>query len=254
MNHSELTDRINEIHDETGFSFFVNGQKVENRFDHENRFQYKEADIENQLAYSLYSYIASAIIFKAQSKEMTKKGYDCLDRQWENIIQSQKTDIFDNSKVIKDNAMRLLKSFLMSDDDVTMEMMLAKFSPLCVLKDISLQPKKAKKIMRTFNRKKEIIFNQVILFLRALYHSFLGRKDIIADRIHPDYENLSNGIFSYDETEILVPSWQNAFCMDGYKKVVTETLSQLSDNFPMKDVCNISLIYLVKDIIVTHGI
>ena len=254
MKQQELIEKILDLHDEQKFSFSINGEKVENRFDHENISQYKEEDIENRLSYSLYSYIASAIIFKAQSKEMTKNGYDHLDRQWESIIQQQKVDIFDNSKVVKDNAMRLLNSFLMTDEEVTMDMMLAKFAPLCVLKEISINPSKARKVVRVFSRKKEVIFNQAVLFSRALYHSFLGRKDIVADKIHPDYENLSDGIFSYDGIELFISSWQNAFSVDGYKKVVLDSLENISDNFPLKDIQKVSLIYLVKDIIATAEI
>lgn len=251
MKQIELLEKIRDLNQEEAISFYVNQEKVENRFDHENISQYKEADIENDLSYSLYSYIAASIIFKAQSLEFSQKGYRCFDRQWEDIIQKQKTDIFENSKVIKDNAMRLLSTFLMTNENVTLSMLLAKFAPLCVLKEISKNEQKARKIMRTFQRKKEVIFNQAILFSRSLYHSFLNKNDIVADKIHPDYEDLSNGIFSYED-ELFCPSWQNAFSLDGYKKVVEESILKISNNFPLKDIKKISLLYLVKDIIATY--
>jgi hypothetical protein len=249
MQYNELTQKINKLDNKEKITFLVNGQKVDNRFDHENIDQYKEADIENLLSYSLYSYIASAIIYKAQGNDMAKKGYSHFDRQWETIIQNQEKDIFDNSKVVKDNAMRLLDSFLMSGEDIRLDALMARFSPLCVLRLIQLNPQQSRKIMKTFTKRKEVIFNQTTLFIRSLYHSLLNQSGIDPMKIHPDHENLANGLFSYDGTTLYIPTWQNAFSMNGYKNVITEALKELSPNFPLSEIKDISVIYLVKDII-----
>lgn len=251
MNRLEIINLVRDIHTEEKISFSIGSTKAYNRFDHENCNQFKEGDACTDISYMLYSYIACAIFFKAQGKEKAEKGYSLFDNEWESLIRRQEKDIFDNSKVVKDNAMRLLSAFLFSKEEVKLDRIMAKFSPLCLLKEIEKEPKKAKRTIRRFDKDKEVIFNQTMLFLRSLHHAFLSRDDIKAEEIHPDFQNLSSGFFSYQDEELLLPTWQNAFTLESFRNVAVSSLLKLSDGFPLSKIKKISIIYLVKDIVAT---
>ena len=96
--------------------------------------------------------------------------------------------------------------------------------------------------------RKEIIFNQVVLFSRSLFHSFLNKTGIESNKVRPDYSSLNNGIFLYQGKTLIVPTWQNAFTLSAYKEVIMHGIDSLSDNFPISDIDSVAVIYLVKDI------
>lgn len=251
MNRLELINSIQSLTDENKIVFTIGDEKISNRFDEKESKQDKKKDYSVDISYALYSNIANAIFFKAQGKERASKGYDMYDIQWENIIRGSEKKITENAKAIKDNALRILDSFLYSKSSITMTDLLAKIAPLCVLKVMQDHPKEEKKVMKAFKKKKEVIFNQVLLFSRCLYHTFLNRSDLDSIKIHPDFENLANGIFSYDNKELFIPAWQNAFTLENYKQVVKNGLLRFSQNFPVSEIECISVIYLVKDFIAT---
>lgn len=251
MNRLEIINRIKNVSTEDRISFSIGSEKAYNRFDRENRNQFSQGDILTDISYMLYSYIACAIFFKAQGNEKAEKGYSFFDSEWENLIRRQEKDIFDNAKVVKDNAMRTLSAFLFSKEEVKLDRLMAKFSPLCLLKEIEKTPKKSRKILHQFDKNKEVIFNQTLLFLRSLHHSFLSRNDIKAEEIHPDFQDLSSGFFSYKDEELLFPTWQNAFTPESFKKVSLSSLMNLSDCFPVSNIKKLSIIYLAKDIVAT---
>lgn len=251
MNHIEIIQSIQEIKDESKIHFSVGDEKAENRFDYENANQYEEGNLITEISYMLYSYIANAIIFKAQSKEKSEYGYSLFDRQWEDLIQKKEISLFENQKVVKDDAMRLLGDFLSTAKEIRLNQLIDKFLPLCILKESIEQKDSERKAIRAFKKKKEVITNQVTLFIRSLYHSFLTRSDILPLKIRPDFDDLSNGIFSYDEVSLYLPTWQNAFTLESYKKVIKKSLLLLSSSFPIESVKEISVIFLSKDIIAT---
>ncbi len=251
MNHNEIIQSIQEINDESRIHFSVGDEKAENRFDYENASQYEEGNLITEISYMLYSYIANAIIFKAQGKEKCNLGYSLFDTEWEGLIQKKEISLFDNQKVVKDDAMRLLNDFLSTSKEIRLNQLIDKFLPLCILKECIEHKDAERKAIRTFKKKKDVITNQVTLFIRSLYHSFLTRSDILPNRILPDYQNLSNGIFSYDDSSLYLPTWQNAFTLESYKKVIKKSLLSLSSAFPIESIKKISVIFLSKDIIAT---
>ncbi len=251
MNHIEIIQSIQEITDESKIHFSVGDEKAENRFDYENANQYEEGNLITEISYMLYSYIANAIIFKAQGKEKSEYGYSLFDKQWEDLIQKKELSLFDNQKVIKDDAMRLLGDFLFTAKDIRLNQLIDKFLPICILKESIEHKESERKAIRAFKKKKDVITNQVTLFIRSLYHAFLTRSDILPLQIHPDDADLSNGIFSYNETSLYFSTWQNAFTLESYKKVIKKSLLLLSSSFPIESIKKISVIFLSKDIIAT---
>ena len=108
------------------------------------------------------------------------------------------------------------------------------------------------KLEDLFEKKKDIVYNQVTLFSRSLYHTFLNRSSIDPMLIQPDVHDLSNGVFAYNKEELIIPTWQNAFTLESYKSVLKNGVIACSNEFPFKDIRMLSVIYLVKDIVGTY--
>lgn len=251
MKSLELINELSSLNDEEKLNFFIGDEKISNRFDREDIKQYQEGDYETKISYSLFSYILSAIIIKAKGKDRTIYGYSCFDTQLENLIKSFSNDIFHNDKVIKDDAMRTLNAFLFTNEDIKLNSLINKFMPLSTLNEIKKNPNDKRKLLKTYEKKTEIITNQVTLFVRSLYHSFLNKKDINAKDIMLYDEDYSIGTFIYKDKELIIPTWQNAFTLDSYKKVAIESLKSLPINLYNDLIDTISIIYMVKDIVVT---
>ncbi len=252
MNRLELINSIQNLTDEKEITFLIGDEKISNRFDRLDMKQCEKGDFYTEISYALYSYIANAIFFKAMGKEKSKEGYPFFDQQWEDIIHGVDTIYEENTKVVKDRALRLLDAFLSSMDGTTLTDLMEKIAPLCVLKIIKKHPKEEKKILRKFDKKKDIVYNQVTLFSRSLYHTFLNRSNLNPLCIQPDLHDLSNGVFVYDQKELIIPTWQNAFTLDSFKSVLKTGVGSCSTEFSFKDIKSVSVIYMVKDIVSTY--
>lgn len=252
MNRLQLIQFIQSLENENLIAFSVGDEKLSNRFDRLDMKQCEKGDFYTEISYALYSYIANAIFYKAMGKEKAMEGYFYFDTQWEEIIHGQETIYDENSKVVKDRALRLLDSFLSSMDETTLADLMEKIAPLCVLKIMKNHPGEEKKILRKFEKKKDIVYNQVTLFSRSLYHTFLNRSSIDPMLIQPDVHDLSNGVFAYNKEELIIPTWQNAFTLESYKSVLKNGVIACSNEFPFKDIRMLSVIYLVKYIVGTY--
>lgn len=247
MNLQELSNLILSIEDENKINMTIADEKISNRFD---RVEPKEGGVDylTEIAFAIYSYVTAAIIFKAQGKERSTRGYDYFNSEWNKIVEVQKPDILEESKTEKNNAAYVLNAFLFTEEKVLMSDLMAKFAPLAVLKIMNQNPKEEKLIMKTFSKNKEVIFNQVLLFTRSVLHSFFNKSGIEAMKMRVDFDDLANGMFSYDNKVVVIPTYENAFTLQSYKRVAVERLSHLSNNFPTSQLRGVCLIYLTKDI------
>ncbi len=248
MNINELKSKIANIQDEKRVTFSIGDDILSNHFESDKESKMTKEDISTALAMTIYSYIANSIFFKAQGRESYLKGYHHFKEEWDKVVKSQKEEIQIESKNEEENALLLLNQFFTNSKQVLLPEMIAKFAPLAVLSLISKKEEESAEIIKTFSKEKEIIFNQVILFSRSLFHSFLTRHDIESDKIRPDYSSLGNGVFLYKDNTFVVSTWQNAFTLEAYKEVLYKGLDSLSDNFPISNIESVSVIYLVKDI------
>lgn len=247
MNIQELSNLIASLDDEKKISLTIADQKVTNRFDTVEP-KVGGRDILTDIAYIIYAYVVAAIIFKAQGKEKSKAGLDYFLHEWEQIVSVQKPDILEESKTEKNNAAYILNAFLFTEEKITMSDLLAKFAPLAMLKVMNENPEEEKLVMKTFSKNREVLFNQVLLFTRSVLHSFFNKSGIDALKMRVDFDNLSNGMFSYDNKVVIIPTYENAFTLNSYKRVAIKKLSQLSKNFPSAELKGVCLIYLTKDI------
>ena len=248
MNKQELKSKIAQINDEKRISFSIGDEILSNHFDRDDENRMTSEDISTSLAYTIYSWIANSIVFKAQGKESSQKGYLYFKEEWDKIVKNQKENLTIESKTEEENALLLLNQFFENKKQVLLPEMIAKFAPIAVLSLMMKDEKESKSIIKEFNKNKEIIFNQVVLFSRSLFHSFLNKTGIESNKVRPDYASLNNGIFLYQGKTLIVPTWQNAFTLSAYKEVILNGIDSLSDNFPISDIDSIAVIYLVKDI------
>lgn len=248
MNINELKSHIANIQDEKRVTFSIGDEILSNHFESDKESKMTDEDTSTILAMTIYSYIANSIIFKAQGRESYQKGYNYFKEEWDKIVKSQKDEIQIQSKTEEENALLLLNQFFTNSKQVLLSEMIARFAPLAVLSLISKKEEESAEIIKVFQKEKEIIFNQVVLFSRSLFHSFLNRNDMESDKIRPDYFSLGNGVFLYKDNTFVVSTWQNAFTLDAYKEVLYKGLDSLSDNFPTANIEYVSVIYLVKDI------
>ncbi len=248
MNITELKDKITNIDDEKQVTFSIGDEILSNHFESDKENKMTTEDYSTTLAMTIYSWIANSIIFKAQGKDPSQKGYQYFKSAWDTIIKNQKDELSLQSKTEEENALLLLGQFLSNSRQILLSEMIAKFAPLAVLSLISRKENESLEIIKTFNKEKEIIFNQVVLFSRSLFHSFLNKTGIESNKIRPDYFSLDNGAFLYNDNTLVITTWQNAFTLDAYKQVLLNGINSLSNNFPVSNITSVSIIYLVKDI------
>ena len=249
MNKQDLCKRIDQILIQD-LSFQIGDLKIENRFDRLDEKEHKAKEFSSVVALKLASYIEAMIIFKAQSDEKKRKGYQVFESEF-NKTTKPLLFVANEAKEIEKKALVVFDEFLYSKRAVKLEELLASLSPLVILKMVKQIDDNSKGLIKKFQKEKEVIFNQTLLFLRSLHHSFLSRNDIKAEEIHPDFQDLSSGFFSYKDEELLFPTWQNAFTLESFKKVSLSSLMNLSDCFPVSNIKKLSIIYLAKDIVAT---
>ena len=254
MNRKELIDVVTNIESVEQISFFTSDNKVSNRFDLEEKEKKKHDDYLLDISYTIYSYIVSSIIFKAQGKESQEKGLSFFEKEFDSLVSKQKADIREETRLAKDTALHLIKAFFNGTAKILIQDMMAKFAPLAVIKTMDMHPNEAKHIMKLFSKHKETVFNQTLLFSRSILHSFFNKEGISSNRMHPDYDALGNGLFSYDSTTLIIPTALNAFTLENYKSVIIDGLNIASKNMPLGNISSFCVIYLTKDICAKYDI
>lgn len=252
MNKLDLIDSLQKSEVEK-LQFTLENKEITNRFDEYKKTQYKKGDLLNEITDTLYSFIANAIILKAQSNSKKDETFKVYNEYLENILKNLKIKTKENTSFIKDNAVYLLQSFIYSKESTSLEDLINKLLPLCVYKVIEDNPCcKARKIKRISKWKYKVIQNVVILYLRSLNHSFFIDSEIDAEKISIYTADFSLPVFKYDKT-LFISTWQNAYNLTDYKKVCINSISNLDEKY-VSDVDSISLLYFTKNIIVKNNL
>ena len=244
MTKEAICSQIQQINDENDIEFYLGDSKIVNRFDRTNNHLYEQADLTTDIAYTLYSYVINAIIYKAQGKSKSSNGYQHFSTYLDRLIQGLAKDIITDVTIEKNKALVMLDAFLFDKENIKIEQLLACLVPLAYIKVMKDNPAEVKKIAKLFQKEKEVIFNLTLKFIRSLYHIKLTIAD--ASLITIDCHDLGNGLFAYKD-ELILPAWQSAYTLEDYKDCALHLLQRLSDNFPLKDIKAISLLYLSKD-------
>lgn len=251
MNKLDLINSLQKSEVEK-LQFTLENKTITNRFDEYKKTQYKKGDLLNEITDTLYSFIANAIILKAQSNSKKDETFKVYNEYLENILKNLKIKTKDNTSFIKDNAVYLLQSFIYSKESTSLEDLISKLLPLSAYKVMEDNPCKTRKIKRIIKWKYKVIQNVVILYLRSLNHSFFSISEIDAEKITIYTTDFSLPIFKYDKT-LFISTWQNAYNLDDYKKVCINSISNLDEKF-VSDVDSISLLYFTKNIIVKNNL
>lgn len=247
MNKLDIITAVNDLADQGRISFFFNDKEVTNRFD-VNGIGYVEDTKQSLISFSLYSLVANAVILKGQGKEKSQIGEVSFKTYFDSIVKKVPEEYKIRMEDEKNNALRTLNSFLYDLDKVMLPDLLARFAPLVVIDLANDSNKIDKKLLSYFDKNKEIIFNQAVLYTRSLFHVFLTRSNIDSSQIKPDLNNLTNGVFSYGNA-LIIPTEKNAFYLEGYKKAVVNGLNKISKNFSLDGLNKIALLYLTKDLV-----
>ncbi|MFA6624424.1 MAG: hypothetical protein WCS80_01510 [Bacilli bacterium] len=242
MNKLDIINAVNSLVDEKGISFFLNDKEVTNRFDI-NGMGYVEDTKQSLISFYLYSLVANAIILKGQGKEKSQLGETTFQTYFSNIVRRVPQEYRSRMENEKSNALRTLDSFLFDLDKVMLPDLLARFSPLVIIDLANENNQIDKKLLSYFDKNKEIIFNQAVLFTRSLFHAFLARTDIDSSSIIADLNNPTDGVFRYGNT-LIIPTDKNAFYFEGFKKAAINGLNKISKDFSLDSIDKISLLYL----------
>lgn len=248
MTKKEIIEKINLLSDNSEIEFSTGDVKLSNRFDYSDTSYLKDEDSLTSISMTLFSWVFKAIVGKGQNKEKRNRIYKAFEDRFNFLVSQQKINIAFDYSLERDKALKLINDFFFTGENVSLPSMLATFSPLAIAAEILKGKEKDKKIIKMFKKQKEILFNQTVLFTRSLYHSFLCKKDMIQDNIKVDLINFDNSIILYDEREFIIPTWQNGYNLNSYKKLLLYGLNQINDNFSISNVDSLAIIYLSKDI------
>ena len=86
MNKQDLCKRIDQILIQD-LSFQIGDLKIENRFDRLDEKEHIAKEFSSVVALKLASYIEAMIIFKAQSDEKKRKGYQVFESEFNKTTQ-----------------------------------------------------------------------------------------------------------------------------------------------------------------------
>lgn len=245
MNRIKLEEAIKSIEYES-IKFYEGDNILVDAFDKSNGKK-EDSDFATDISFILYSYISALILFKAQNRQKRINGKKYFDVFFSSIVRKQDEKLKDKAKEEYKKAMNVIDSFF-SSENIKMEVLLATLAPLAVLEEINKDKDKSKEIVNAFSKNKITIFNQVILFIRSLYHALLSKKDIDQFKVRPDYQNLSNGIIIYDDKVLIITTWKNAYTLDGFKEVLLDGIDNISNNMPLSNIEEIGVLYLTKGI------
>lgn len=246
MNKKEILTKLNNVHEEE-LTFFTGKEKLINRFDDKVKLD-DSLDPISEVAFSVYSLIVNAILFKSEiNSESIDKYLTYYKNNFSIIIEQSLTDIKTDLEIEKTKALNMISDFFNNKRNIQIQEMMATFYPLSLLEYLNKDKKiKVKKITTST----EQIFNNVLLYYRSIFHSYLKEiKLITKDTFHPDYDKLTNGIFSCND-KLILPCYKNLFSLQGLKMEVQNKLDTLSNNFPLSKIEKIIIIYLTKDICV----
>lgn len=254
MNKEKMRMLVQSIDDDKKINFFVMGEKASSRFDYDKKVELEKVSDENIIAYELYALIADCIFYKAKRKDEGKKGEIVIKSYFQKVLNNSPEEFKDNvnNEIIK--AEVVLKDFIFGLKCVDVSTLLATFFPIIVIDFANNGNNLDKKIIQEAKKNRERIFDISLLSIRSLFRCFLTILPINDNcELKIDVDNILNGVFVLKDT-LYIPTNRNAFSLRDFKTVVLEGLERLSNNFSLKEINNISVIYFVKDTIANYKI
>lgn len=252
MNKENIRNLIDTLDKEDQIQFFVGGEKVSNRFDHDKNKDLDPVTDDVSSAYHLYSLIIDAVFYKAKGKQNAKTGTFLLESYFNRILKKVPENILPDAENEAKKAVDVMDAFVYGKRVVDISSLLSSFFPMVVLDDtIDKNKVMDHKKFQFLSKNRERIFNMSLLSVRSIFRCFLTLLPVDEDdAFRIDNDNIVNGLFLYKDC-LFVPTTRNAFSLKDYKTVVIDGLNRLSDNFLLSSAKKVSVIYLVKDTIGT---
>ncbi len=139
-----------------------------------------------------------------------------------------------------------IENFMLDREKITMAEILARLFPLVAIKFSQSDGEIDKKTFQNINKKKEVIFNQAILFSRCLFRSVLSMPEIDSLQIKSDLSAMDRPQFTY-ENILILPIYEDAFTLSSLKEAIKKAVSSTSNKLSVRDCDELVIVYLLRD-------
>lgn len=246
MEKEEIIERVNRASRIDDLIFKSGDETLSNRFDKQEIDMVEPSDRTIEISTRVYSWIAYSLIYKAREDRSI-----CLK-----AIEDRFNDItlsLTGCRDTLDKAIEVVKSFILSKRRVLLKEMIEILIKVAIY-SLSSDEKSLKENNKIYKKNKEQITNQITLFVRALYHTYLKRKDVHIESFDLSLEDVDEFLLISDGM-LLLSTWQNAFTVSGFKRVIKESLDHhYPTSFKKTDITSVGLIYFSKDILVVYNL
>ncbi len=248
MNKQEFIEKITNL-DETKLTFYTDGKLNTSIFNTSTTKGHIQSGLETDIALLLYSYIEHLIIAKAQGKEEATKALKAYDKAFTAIVNNL-TEGKDAALNAKNDALIVIDNFLFAKVTIDLSVLLAKLSPIAILKIASKDGIIDNKILKTFKSNREKIFHQVVLFVRELFNGYLTVFVNDSFLIKDNLLCLSSPYFIHDQS-LIIPIEADAYTFDMMKQVLLDKLENDEDFFTNNiNANNVRVLYLLRGYVV----
>ncbi len=250
MDTDQILNKLNTIGKED-VVFIINGKEAESRFNSDDGSVQRIQDSRETLAaFALYSVLANSIFLKAKGTQACNDALPCIRQFLTDYIQIDDPKEYYRIKERKEMFYTAIDNFILGKEKLSMTDIFEKLFPLIALKSATQNGEVDKKEYSNLNKKKEIIFNQAVLFSRSLYRSILNNPDIDPFKIKTDLLSFDSSQFTYGDILIL-PIYDDAFSLPSLKDSIGKAVNTMSERLDITNVGRVVVAYLLRDYLAT---
>ncbi len=246
MDKTQILNTVDSIKKED-VVFIINGKTAESRFNSDDGTEQKIQDNrETAVAFALYSILLNSIFLKAKGTQACNDALPTIRKFIDGYVRIEdERDVYGVEEK-KEIFYQTVNSFIFGKEKKNMFSIFENLSGLVILKFSSESGEVDRKTYQILNKKKEIIFNQAVLFARALYRSILMHPDMDAFKIKTDVLAFDNPAFTY-ENRLVLPICEDAFTLKSLKEAIEKTVSSISERLDLSRCTALVVAYLLRD-------
>ena len=234
MTKENIQAAIHSLSDSEKLSFFVDGEKARNRFDHnQEKKESHSTDHVSNRAFLLFKWIYVAVFAKAKGPSKAREVLPLYDHLFSSLTKDRQS---------KEAARAALNKFVLGTENITNKRLCTALSFFALAKEEDVYPTEKEEIERLFSRKKDVLFNQVDLFVQALFRCFLLGGEVSPDNILIDKGDLCSGIVYYHHKRI-IPTLSGNYSLSAFQEEAEKGIDRASDQFPLEEVKTVMVFY-----------